>query len=267
VGWFAGPLSFILRIEFIMALTYLDLCNNVLRRINEVEFSSSDFDGATGLHAAVKDSVKHSIAKINSAEFEWPYNAATDTITFVAGTETYIAAPTLKTADFNSFQIQKDDTLGVNFKMLSKIELDEYYRLHKDNDDNAESSGRGVPDHVYMAHGLGSSANQDIYFGFTPTPDKTYQVKYNYYAVSSILSSATSTTRIPDQYEHVIIDGAVHFMFIFKENMDAAQLSLMNFQQGIKEMQSQLINTYERVTDRRVQFGGGKIGVQVADRV
>jgi len=54
---------------------------------------------------------------------------------------------------------------------------------------------------------------------------------------------------------------------MFKENMDAAQLSLMNFQQGIKEMQSQLINTYERVTDRRVQFGGGKIGVQVADRV
>ena len=56
-------------------------------------------------------------------------------------------------------------------------------------------------------------------------------------------------------------------MFTFKENMDAGQLALMSFQQGIKEMQSQLINSYERITDRRVAFGGGKIGIQVADRV
>ena len=250
-----------------MSLSYIDLCNKVLRRINEVEFSDSDFDNATGLHAAVKDAVTHSIAKINSAEFEWPYNGAEGTITVAAGTETYVAASNLKTVDFNSFQIQKDDTLGTNFKMLSKIELDEYYRLHKDNDDNAGSSGRGVPDHVYMAHGVGDATAQDIQFGFTPTPDKAYSIKYKYYMVPSTLSSSTSVTRIPDHFEHVIIDGAVYFMFVFKENIDAAQLALMSFEKGIKEMQSQLVNTYERVTDRRVQFGGGKVGVQVADRV
>jgi hypothetical protein len=249
-----------------MALNYLDLCNNVLRRINEVEFSSTDFDDATGLHAAVKDSVKHSIAKINTAEFEWPFNATNATATLSAGTETYIFPTNFKTADFNSFQIQKDDTLNSNFKTLRKIERDEYYNLYRDTDDNSAAAGRGIPDFVYMAHGVGSPTAQDAYFGVTPTPDKAYQLKYNYYEVPGVLDSATSTTRIPDHFEHVIIDGAVHFMFVFKENMDAAQLALMNFQQGIKDMQSQLINTYERVTDRRIQFGGGKIGVQVADR-
>tara|TARA_E500000331_G_scaffold356205_1_gene413818 strand:+ start:1387 stop:2139 length:753 start_codon:yes stop_codon:yes gene_type:complete len=249
-----------------MALTYLDLCNNVLRRINEVEFSSSDFDSATGLHAAVKDSVQHSIDKINSAEYEWPYNAASVTATLVAGTENYVFPVNFKTADFNSFQIQKDDTLGANFKTLRKIERDEYYNLYRDTDDNSASTGRGIPDFVFMAHGVGSSDAQDLYFGVTPTPDKAYSLKYNYYRIPDRLQNATSTTRIPDHFAHVIIDGAVHFMFVFKENMDAAQLALMNFQQGIKEMQSQLVNTYERVTDRRVQFGGGKIGVQVADR-
>ena len=246
---------------------FKDLCNKVLRRINEVEFSDSDFNSATGLHAAVKDSVIHSIAKINSAEFEWPYNGAGTTQVLTAGTETYTFPSNLKTVDFNSFQIQKDDTLGVGYKMLSKIELDEYRRLHKDSDDTSGSAGRGVPDHVYMDHGLGNALAQDLGFGITPTPNKAYSVSYKYYMVPSELSDKDDVTRIPDNYEHVIIDGAVHFMFVFKENMDAAQLALMSFQAGIKEMQSQLVNTYERVTDRRVQFGGGKIGVQVADRV
>lgn len=259
-----------------MTLKYIDLCNNVLRRINEVEFSleevdgttgeSANFNAATGLHAAVKDSVKHSIAKINTAEFEWPFNGATATATLSAGTETYTFPTNFKTADFNSFQIQKDDALNSNFKTLRKIERDEYYNLYRDTDDNSDTAGRGIPDFVYMAHGVGSPTAQDAYFGVTPTPDKAYQLKYNYYEVPATLESANSATRIPDHFEHVIVDGAVHFMFVFKENMDAAQLALMNFQQGIKDMQSQLINTYERVTDRRVQFGGGKIGVQVADR-
>ena len=351
-----------------MSLTYMDLCNKVLRRINEIEFSQTDFDSATGLHAATKDAVLHAIAKINSAEFEWPFNATTYTQTLQAGVESYQFPSDLKTVDFNSFQIQRDvnsvvitkidadtftyplpitnlgnsvnsattetytastgdatvgainntsstatvgaiidiasaslssnvvtvntssahglntnDTVGIsnlgfdvtdpnsvkveNFRTLKKIERDEYFNHGRDADANSLAAGRGMPDHIFMDHGVGSGLSQDLYFGITPSPDKAYKVKFNYFAVPFKLSEYNDITRIPDNFEHVIVDGAVHFMFTFKENMDAGQLALMSFQQGIKEMQSQLINSYERITDRRVAFGGGKVGIQVADRV
>ena len=59
-----------------MATTFIDLTNKVLRRLNEVEMTSSDFASATGVQALAKDAVRDSIAKINQAEFEWPFNSA-----------------------------------------------------------------------------------------------------------------------------------------------------------------------------------------------
>jgi hypothetical protein len=351
-----------------MALSYMNLCNKVLRRINEVEFSATDFDSATGLHAATKDAVLHAIAKINSAEFEWPFNATTYTQTLQAGVESYRFPSDLKTVDFNSFQIQRDvnsvvvtkinsttftyplpitnlgtsvneatsetytastgdatvgainstsstatvgaridissaslasnvvsvattsahglstgDTVGItelgfsvtdpnsvrvdNFRTLRKIERDEYFNHGRDADANSLAAGRGMPDHIFLDHGVGSGLSQDLYFGITPSPNKAYKVKFNYFAVPFALTEYDDVCKVPDNFEHVVVDGAVHFMFTFKENMDAGQLALMSFQQGIKEMQTQLINSYERITDRRVAFGGGKIGIQVADRV
>ena len=249
-----------------MSLTYLELVNQVLRRVNEVELNSSEFSTTNGLHSAAKDAVNNSILRINSAEFEWPFNGATHTETLVAGTEEYLFPSDLKTVDFNSFQIQKDGTHSTVFRTLRKIERDEYFNLYRDTDETSGTDGRGMPEFVYMAHGAGSTG-QDLKFGVTPSPDKAYELKFNYFAVPATLSAHDSVTRIPDHFEHIIVDGAVYFMYVFKENMEAAQMALMNFQQGIKDMQSQTINSYERITDRRVQYGGGKIGVQVADRM
>ena len=78
----------------------------VLRRINEVELTSSEFADCRGVQALVKDAVKASIAKINQAEFEWPFNSAEHTQVLTAGQSEYRAS-IFKVADYNTFRYKK----------------------------------------------------------------------------------------------------------------------------------------------------------------
>ena len=43
-----------------MAYTYIEVCNETLRRLNEVEMTSSQFSGAKGVQALVKDDINNS---------------------------------------------------------------------------------------------------------------------------------------------------------------------------------------------------------------
>ena len=101
-----------------MPSTYISLCNQVLRRLNEVEIVSADFLSTTGIQSLVKDAVKSAIAKINTAEFEWPFNAAEETDILTVGQEEYTWPTYFKAVDWNTFQIQASTDLGANFSTL-----------------------------------------------------------------------------------------------------------------------------------------------------
>ena len=64
-----------------MAYNYLGLVNDVNRRLNEVELTSSNFDSAIGEYAMVKDAINSSIRYINQHEFGFPFNHDTETKT------------------------------------------------------------------------------------------------------------------------------------------------------------------------------------------
>ena len=89
-----------------MASNYITLCNKVLRRLNEVEIPEADFPNTRGVQSLVKDAVKAAVAKINQAEFEWPFNAAEFTQTLTAGQTEYAWPNAFKIVDWNSFQLQ-----------------------------------------------------------------------------------------------------------------------------------------------------------------
>ena len=171
-----------------MASSFLDLCNNVLRKLNEVEISSSEFGSVRGVQALVKDAVVTAIAKINQAEYSWPFNASQYTQTCVVAQEEYGWPSLHKVTDWNSFQLIKDDSLGVGYSKLNFITLDEYFERYRNLDDDTGTTGRGVPTFVFPS-GNG--------WGLTPSPDKTYQIKYRYYQIPATLSVSTDTSRIP----------------------------------------------------------------------
>jgi hypothetical protein len=229
-----------------MPTTYLDLCNQVLRRINEVEIVAADFPDVRGVHALVKDAVKSSIARLNQAEYSWPFNAAEHTQTLVVGQTEYTWPSNFKVADWNSFQIQKNDSLGVNYKTLTAIERDEWYANHRDQDYESGASGRSVPDLTFPSHGSG--------FGVSPSPDAAYTLRFRYYQNFSDLVEYDDESRVPTAFDTVLVDGAMYFLYMFRDNIQAAQAAYVAFETGLKNLQSIYINNYSSVRDTRIAF-------------
>ena len=59
-----------------MASTYLTLVNNVLRDMNEVELTSSNFTSSRGVQTTVKDYINRAISDILNSELNWPFTRA-----------------------------------------------------------------------------------------------------------------------------------------------------------------------------------------------
>ena len=84
-----------------MATTYLEITNELLRELNEVPLTSSNFANAKGLQAFVKDTVNKAIFDIANEEPQLPFfsaglSGATDpfygnvTVATTAGTRWYL---------------------------------------------------------------------------------------------------------------------------------------------------------------------------------
>ena len=194
----------------------------------------------------MKDAVKASVAKINQSEFEWPFNAAEETDTLIVGQEEYTWPTFFKVADYNSFQIQADTTLGVSFTTLKFIERDEYYSKYRDTDNASGAVGIAIPQFVFPSHGNG--------YGVSPSPNKTYSLKFRYFQNHSDITNFDDVTRIPDSYDTVLIDGALYHLYMFKDNIEAAQAAYGAYEKGIKDLQSLYINNYSSIRDTRVSF-------------
>ena len=228
-----------------MHATYIDLCNQVLRRLNEVELRAADFETARGVQALVKDSVKAAIASIGQSEFEWPFNAAVHTEILVTGRTDYEWPEFFKVVDYESFQVVENNGDGTNtYRKLKYIDRDTYYKLYRDLDDSAGAKGRGKPEYVCPSHGNG--------FFVSPSPDEGYTIRYNYFLNYADITLYNDETRIPTSFSSVIVDGALMHLYMFKDNVEAAQIAKMVFEQGLKNLQTLYINNYEYITDTRV---------------
>ena len=229
-----------------MASTFLNLCNQTLRRLNEVEISEAEFLTVSGVQALVKDAVKSAVARINQSEFEWPFNAASHTQVLTAGTTEYSWPTSFKAVDWNSFQIQENTTLGARFKILKFLERDEWYKSHRDSDYTAGTAGRGIPDFVFPSHGSG--------YGVTQSPNAAYSVVFKYYLDFTVITAHDDTTRIPAAFDSILVSGALYHMYLFKDNVESAQAAFMTFQEGLKNLQTIYINNYASITDTRIKF-------------
>ena len=229
-----------------MASTFISLCNQALRRLNEVEVTDADFASTRGIQSLTKDAVKAAVAKINQAEYEWPFNAAEFTQILSAGQTEYPWPSALKTVDWNSFQLQKDASLNASYKSLGYMERDEWYSSHRDTDYEAGAAGRSTPEKVFPSHGNG--------FGVTPSPNAAYSLRFRYYLNYTDLTLHSDVTRIPQSFDTVIVDGSLYHLYMFKDNLEAANAAYQSFMVGIKDLQTLFINNFEYIRDTRVAF-------------
>ena len=229
-----------------MAYDFIGLVNEVNRRLNEVELTSANFAAATGYYNLSKDAVNASIRHIHQEEFEWPWNHVEETEVLTAGEVRYSIPYDAKTINFNTFRIKRDDDLNVETRKLKILSYEEYLDKHADYEYNSSTGIRTVPTHVTRA------PSREILF--TPTPDKAYEVIYEYFTVGVDMALSTDVPAIPEEYKHIIVDGAMYYVYIFRGDTQAAQLSEQKFVAGIKYMRSININRTEYIRDTRVHY-------------
>ena len=97
----------------------------------------------------------------------------------------------------------------------------------------------------------------DNNFLLFPFPNRAYTLKYDYFAFPTDLSAQDSTTTIPARFDPVIIDGATAYVYQYRGETTQYQLNFSRFEQGIKNMQSLLVNKYEYVRSTMIQQPSG----------
>ena len=126
-----------------MAYNYIGLVNDVNRRLNEVELTTSPtdtFTNAIGEYAMVKDAINASIRYINQHEYGFPFNHATETKTLTAGVVRYSIPTDAKSVDYTTARIKKDADLSVTGNKLNVLDYKEYISKNYANQEDPISS-------------------------------------------------------------------------------------------------------------------------------
>jgi hypothetical protein len=229
-----------------MAYDYLGLVNDVNRRLNEVELTSANFSSTTGFYSFAKDAVNSSIRHIQQEEYEWPWNHVEQEEVLLVGEVRYSFPYDAKTINMNSFRIKRNDSLNVDTVKLKVLSYEEYLDKYADYEYNSSTSGRTVPHFIVRA------PSRELLV--VPAPDKAYELVYEYYTIGFDLELHSDVPNLPEMYKYVIVDGAMYYVYQFRGDMQAAQLAMQKFEQGIKQLRSIHINRTEYIRDTRVHF-------------
>lgn len=225
-----------------MAVTYVQLVNELLRRINEVSLDTAGegFSGVRGVQALAKDSVNNSIREILQYNQEWPFTLTTYTETMVAGTGSYSFPSDFSDVDWDSFYLKKLTSADNAPGKLPIVTYTNYLRSFRDKEETSGSGGYSVPQVVYMTN--------NTKFGVTPIPDDEYEIEYNYFTFPADMVLFNDTTIIPDRFRYVIIDGAMMYMMRFRGNDQQGEIHKAKFEKGIDDMRRLLLDEQRSVT-------------------
>jgi hypothetical protein len=218
-----------------MAYDYLSLTNEVCRRLNETELTTSNFATATGFYAQVKDAINASIRDINQKHFNWPFNHNTDDITLTAGELRYPLPENAKYTDFDTVRILRNASLDLNeARRLKQLSYDEYVDRYIDQEGETDTTKGTVPEYIVRS--------QDGDIIVAPMPDKAYTIEYEFFMIPADLEDDEDVPTIPFRFKHVIVDGAMYHSYMFRDNLESATLSLRKFEDGLKQMRTLLVN-------------------------
>jgi len=218
-----------------MAYNYLSLSNEVCRRLNETELTSSNFASASGFYAQIKDSINSAIRDINQKHFNWPFNHNTDDIVLTAGELRYPLPENAKYTDFDTVRLARDTAVVIgSAKHLTQMSYDEYVDRYIDQEYETDTTKGSAPEHIVRS--------QDGDIIVVPMPDKAYTIEYEFFMFPADLETYDDVPTIPFRFKHVVVDGAMYHAYMFRDNLESASLSLRKFEEGMKHMRTLLVN-------------------------
>lgn len=255
-----------------MAMTYLELTNELLRELNEVPLESGNFSTAIGVQAHVKDSINKAYFDIINQEPQWPFLAAAESgdvdpmygnvyIETVAGQRWYELKPSSDSllddygsVDWDNFYLTTVGVAGAtapyvgrNLRFTTTEEWKDFRRV-SENLDDADTQNYGEPDRIIRS----PDARK---LGLSPIPDKVYRVWFYAYNLPTKLTSFGDQLVFPDMYSTVLLARARYYIHQFKDNPQAAAFALDDYKKGLRSMRSNLIEpTPTYISDDRMRF-------------
>lgn len=207
--------------------TYLEMVNIVLRDINEVPLTSAGFSVARGLQDFTKEAVNRALLDIINFSDEWPWlvNASLDATASpktnsITTVDTQIQYPVVGTDTIDWDTFVSTDANG-NRERLHYFSYPEYL---------TKRTTSGKPDHVYR-----STNSQDA--GFWPTPGTDIvTITYITWADPTLLSADTDVIPFPDRWYPTLISRARYYVWMFRENVEQAQVANSEYDANIKRM-------------------------------
>ena len=100
-----------------------------------------------------------------------------------------------------------------------------------------------------------------------PFPTKSYSIKFDYFTFPSDMSAHSDTTSIPDRFAPIIADGATAFVYQYRGETAQYQLNMQRFEQGIKNMQTLLVNRFDYIRSTYIPRSGYLTGADTRLRV
>lgn len=219
-----------------MAYNFLGLVNDINEKMNEVALTSSNFASATGFYSDAKTSVNTALNKINTYQFEWPFNHQTKSLVLTVDQVRYDYEATAKSVAYNTFRIQGSNSLGNNTIKLGVIDYEEYLEFYSDMEYRPEDH-HGKPRIVFR-----TPSNE---FGVIPPPDLAYTLDYEYYALPTPLEDWDDVPTVPEVYRYVIRNGSLSEAFAFRGDAELSELYRQKFKEGVEEMRTIYINRTE----------------------
>ena len=156
-----------------MATTYLVLSNRVLRELNEVEMTSSNFSSSRGIQTAVKDFVNKSIHDIYNEGAELPLLHSSTTQATFPGDGEYAFPTDMRRVDFESFFL-KPNELITNGEFESNI--------------TSWTTGDGSPSYTSSGNGRLNLNDAAAYQAISTIVNKNYKLQVR------VLSPNSSTS-------------------------------------------------------------------------
>ena len=140
-----------------------------------------------------------------------------------------------KYADLDTVRIQRNTSLDLGEgRKLGILSYTEYLSKYIDQEFETDVTKGSVPEYVVRS--------QDGDIIFAPMPDKAYTVEYEFFMFPADLSLHDDVPTIPFRFKHVIVDGAMYHAYMFRDNLESAQIALRKFDDGVKQMRTLLVN-------------------------
>ena len=239
-----------------MTTTFLQSTNEILKELNEVELSASNFASAVGIHKFAQDIINRAYMDIVNAEEEWPFLIEGDPtepfmgslyIETVIGTKWYLiktgsadVRSDFKSIDWDTVLITDYGVAGATapyeVKGLHYISTDQHTLFKREDDiQNVIDAEYNVPKYV-------TKSADSRYLGLSPVPDAVYRIYFNAWTIPTRLSAHGDEIVIPDRWMNVLYAKARYYMWQFKESPQQAQFAQGEFMEGIRLMRRNLID-------------------------